>query len=1259
MDHCEKEKRRQNPRETANIFSLITFSYVVGLLKRGFKRDLNDDDLYEVEKSCSSTRCGNKLSKYWNFEKEKKEKNGKPLSVNAILWRRWGKRYILFGIVDFTWHTTNNVIRPYVLSNLIGYFVPGSVVTKNEAYVYGFVLILLEFTYIVFIHNYIIWGQTFGTEIKAAFSSMLYRKALRLGPGSSVSLGNIVTLITKDIQTIRLSIWLFNDCWISMLQVLIICSILYWRIGVASFAGIGIMVAAMPLQVYIGKWVTTLRLQTSKKTDERLQLTQEILSTIRIIKIYTWEEFFTNKINMARRKEIVKLILGFYLKIVLVLVGILFSKVGFYVLILACVWTGRSTDASIIVYALASFKDLKRWLGESIPYTMGQLGEFYSAYKRVVNALEAEELETTPQNNEPTDKPVVELNNACVSVKNHTILSDITFKLTSGLTLITGTVGSGKTSVFKAILQDFPLSQGNLKTEGRISYASQDPWLFPSSIKQNILFGETYDEKRYNEVVRVCALLFDFKQLDHGDQTIVTDRGLNLSKGQQARINLARAIYRDSEIYLLDDCLTALDAAVQEYIFEECIKGFLKGKLCVLISQTASHLSEADTVIILHKGRIKDIGSPDERICQEAKEFAVDDDDLEKEVIEDGEEKEVDEKTGLIETEQFTAKKKIYREVKKEGAIDFDVYKKYFMYGGGFMLLLVNIFMGGSTQFATSYSDKLLTNWIDAKQVVLSVQANITSNYTTSLNLTSAVTEEHSIFRRYSIFVLGSVGLDLIRHYLLLDFCRRASVNIHKTIIKRIMNAVMAFFDSHLIGNVLNRFAQDMVNIDEVLPYVLDDCFSIIFSVAGGLLLIFSIKLTFSIYVVVICIGLLLLRRFYLPSGRSLKRLEAATRSPMIGHLNATLEGITTIRSCKVEELLIEEYDKYQDLHTSAYLSSLTAMRAIGFYMNSLSTTFVIVVIVKFLFFDSVVTAGDVTLALTQVFSVCSEVQWGVRQWAELENLMTSAERLLEYADIQEEKKDGRKLDNNWPSKGAITYEKVSLSYNETDEPVLKDLNFEIRPGESVGIVGRTGAGKSSIISTIFRLYEVRGRILIDGVDIKTLSLDFLRKCIAIIPQDPIVFSGTMRTNLDPLKEYTDEELWTALEKVGIKKHVRSLDRIVNSTDLEYSSGQKQLICLARAILHKQKIIVMDEATANMDHETDVLLNKLIKENFSGATVLTIAHRLHTILECDKVMVMDRGEIKEFNDPKVLLDNKSGRFYKMVEHAGLLNYLNE
>ncbi|XP_028139569.2 ATP-binding cassette sub-family C member 4-like isoform X1 [Diabrotica virgifera virgifera] len=1265
MDHCEQKKRKRNPRETANIFSLLSFAYTVSLFKKAYKNnDLEEDDLYDVLKACSSAKCGDKLERQWIIEnKAKKERNP---SIYRLMWARFGKRYILIGCIHLCWKIFNSIVDPWALSKLVSFFKPGqTAITKNEAYYYAALVLILHLVYTIYIHNYVIWVQQLGVEVKTAFSSLLYRKALKLTPSSvsEITLGNIVTLITKDVYSFQQSVWIVNDLWIAIVQTCVICFLLYAKIGVISFVGIGVILSVLPLQILLGRYVSILRLSAEKKTDQRLQTIQETLSSIRIIKMYKWEEYFREKINQSRLAEINRMLLAFYLKIVIVILGVLFSKVGFYVLIISCIWMGYPIEAELVFYLLSIFKDLKHSLGVIIPYGIGRGAELYSAIIRINKVIKGEELPPKIGSDAPTASPVIEVKDATVHIKDKCILKDVTLSInSSSLLLVTGKVGSGKSSLLKMLLQDYPVTDGHLLTFGRISYASQDPWLFPSSIKQNILFGEKYNETRYKEVIKVCALEYDLSLFEKGDETIVTDKGLNLSKGQQARVNLARAIYKESEIYLLDDSLTALDAHVQDYIFNECIKSYLKDKICILVSQTANHIQEADIVIIMNEGLIKYNGKPTEKVIKQIEEIVVEDDDLEKEVLEENEPKmngDAKQKQ-LFETEQNGVKANVYSEVNKKGEVDFDVYKKYFKFGGGFLLITLNVVLFGLAQGTDSYADKLLTKWVDEKQVVLDIQKNITelnlaSSQQTEDLIEAEATEKFTI-RLYSIMILATTLLALLKSYTIFDFCRRASINIHKAMVTCITYAVMAFFDTHFIGNVLNRFSQDMTNIDEHILNIFSECIRVTFAVAGIVFLISFVNPYFLIFALVFFSSLILIRKLYLPAGRSLKRLEAATRSPMIGHLNASLEGLTTIRAYKAQGILTREYDRHQDVFTSAHYTALCSMRAFGFIMDFLCSIFIILVVFTFIFFDTGTSAGNVGLTLTQIFMLAGLVQWGVRTWADLENLMTSVERLLEYTEIPSEPKEGSEMEN-WPKQGAIVYENVSLTYNNS-ETVLKNLNFKVEPNEKIGICGRTGAGKSSIISTIFRLYEPEGKIIIDGVNIQTLSLTFLRKKLAIIPQDPILFTGTIRSNLDPMNEFKDEELWKVIEEVNMKELVPSLGvKITNSGGSNFSSGEKQLICLARAILRKTKIIVLDEATANMDHETDILLHNTIKRNFTGCTLLTIAHRLHSILECDKVMVLDKGQIKEFDTPMNLLKNSAGIFYKMVEQAGLLNHL--
>ncbi|RZC39500.1 ABC tran domain containing protein [Asbolus verrucosus] len=1207
-------------------------SYTTDLFKKGFRKDLEEDDLYEVLTSCRSKNLGDQLEKQWEIEKKKFKKP----SLIRVLCSCFGKTYLLFGLMQLIMRTilvnhdaiTNYYCRlavPEALGKLVSFFTPGQTeLTKEDAYCYAAVVICLNIVNHIYTQNYMIALTEFGIKVRTAICSFVYRKALKMTEASlsDITMGKIVTLITKDVFAVEMVILFANDIWIGFVQTGIICYLIYRKIGVAAFAGVGFFLVLLPVQILIGRMATSLRLKTSKKTDERIQLTQEILSIIKTIKMYAWESFFKAKISIGRKKEVTAIFKLFYLKIIIIVIGGLSANIGFYFLIMTYVWMGNYITAEIVYFIKSCFGKLRHLLSLMIPLGITFGAEFCATLIRLKSILEAEEVSASRSNIEITTKdPTIMLNKVTVKIRGVEIFRNISLDIRKGLNVVVGPVGSGKTTFLKTILEDYRI-EGHLTIYGKISYASQEPWLFPSTIKHNILFGEEFNQDRYKEVLEICALNKDITSFIFGDNTIVGDNGLNLSKGQQARINLARALYRSADIYLLDDCLAALDGNVSDHIFRECILKFLKNNLCIFVTNNYDHIHKADRII---------------KIDQQSVKF---DDKLKTEEIEELKHQEITLTNFVDDVVMETESSKIYKETKKSGKVDFSTYKKYITFGGGYFVFSLIMVIFVVVQSIVSYSDKV------------TLEQNLSSyklkNLTNSSEYVEIAERRTSVLNLYTIIIVSLTILALLKSLAFFLFNRNAGINLHKVLITKIINAKMTFFDSHFIGNILNRFAKDLSTIDEHLPFVMSECFELFFISLGIIFLVASVKPIFLIPATIFFVIAYLFRYVYLRTGRSLQRLEASTRSPLIGHLNASLEGLTTIRAFKAQDIIRDEFDRHQDLYTSVNYTLHNSMRALAFVLDGLCSLFITIVIVRFLAAPVDTTVGDVGMAISQSFHLTGLLQYGIRRWADFENQMTSVERVLEYTTVDQEPEDGKTV-KSWPQEGKISYENVSMNYNE-DRQVLKNLTFTIKPKQKIGIVGRTGAGKSSIISTLFRLYDIKGDVKIDDVNIQELSLEFLRSSIAIIPQDPILISGTIRDNIDPLKKLEDEEIWKIIKIAKLEGTISNLSDTIDSST-NFSAGQKQLICLARAIARKNKIVILDEATANLDNETDSIIRDVIEENFASCTLIVIAHRLVSVLSSDVVMVIDEGQIVEQGEPSQLLESKNSLFFEMIKQT--------
>lgn len=875
-------------------------------------------------------------------------------------------------------------------------------------------------------------------------------------------------------------------------------------------------------------------------------------------------------------------------------------------------------------------------------------------------------------------------------------LRNINLSIPKGkLCAIIGAVGSGKSSVLQLLLNELRATSGKIHLSGPLSYACQEPWLFVSTVRQNILFGLPYNAKKYKEVVRVCALQKDFQQFPHGDQTLVGERGASLSGGQRARINLARAVYRQADIYLLDDPLSAVDAHVGRQLFDECITGYLRHTTRILVTHQLHYLRAADYIAIMNNGVIETKGTYEELLLS-GKDFAK----LLCSVQEDKETSPETEKPLPMSrktsarlsttrrpslTESTTGcegpAQEMEEEERESGSMGWHVYGAYLRAGGRtariiFMILLLII-----GQLSATLCDYWVTLWTNEVTRLKEQEANTTlkeyERVTPPNNTTFTFTSYFSgidlepnldihayigpldtaqYLYVYTALIVCCVFFITARAFMFFKVCMTASRNLHNDMFHSMLRGVMRFFDSNSSGRILNRFSKDIGALDELLPRFLLESIQI-YLVMFSILTLNAAALVWTLLPTTIILLLFyVILQIYLKSAQSIKRLEGTTRSPVFSHMSATLNGISTIRSAGAQQRLIQEFDGYQDIHTSTWSSYLASGVTLGFWLDFICVLYLAIVIVAFLVIDSkTIFSGNVGLAISQTLILTGMLQFGVRQTAEVISQMTSVERILQYTHIERESqwdKGAKETPKGWPWCGRIEFRNCYMKYTPEDLPVLKNLNLVIESGWKVGIVGRTGAGKSSLISSLFRLAIVEGEVLIDEVDTGLLALQDLRSKISIIPQEPVLFSATIRYNLDPFNCYDDDKLWKALEAVDLKAAIPALDFKVSEGGSNFSLGQRQLVCLARAILRGNRILVLDEATANVDPKTDEFIQRTIRKRFSDCTVLTVAHRLNTIMDSDKVMVMDSGRLVEFDHPYKLLNNPDGHFTKMVNETG-------
>mmetsp|Transcript_42910 Transcript_42910/g.71422 ORF Transcript_42910/g.71422 Transcript_42910/m.71422 type:complete len:1444 (-) Transcript_42910:118-4449(-) len=902
-------------------------------------------------------------------------------------------------------------------------------------------------------------------------------------------------------------------------------------------------------------------------------------------------------------------------------------------------------------------------------------------------------------------------------------LSDINVEVQPGsLVAIVGPVGSGKSSLVSAMLGDMKKRGGDVMVNGRIAYVAQQAWIINASLRENILFGSTYDQEQYSKTVDACALGPDVEMLPAGHDTEIGEKGINLSGGQKQRVSIARSVYSDADIYVMDDCLSAVDAHVSRHIFEKCLVGVLKGKTRILVTNQLQYLPFVDYVVVMKDGRIAEQGTY-QRLMQNRGPFAdmvshhtspgdadsslaeaTDPASADSDVDEDNDKipvrppaVESDEKISedtfksaeiaapaqlAMESEaeadadagkgtgrgkgrrtprsaegKATARNPVLKDTrntvplgrsdgvlvkaedKEIGTVPMRVYWQYALSGGGVVVLVIILFGFGFAQTVQVGTDLWLSVW--SSQALKQSLAFYVSIY-------AAFGVAYSVILLIRSMMFATVGV-------------RAAKTLYQNMFGRILRAPMSFFDTTPIGRILNRFSKDTDQIDQFLPSSTEQWLTTLVSVVATCCVISVFFPWFLVALVPIGVAYWFVQQYYRRTSRELQRLESVSKSPLFAHFSETLSGVSTIRAYGMSARFTDLNDERTDVNNRAFYLLNAANRWLGLRLDILGGLVMLTACLLAVIQRNAISPAYVGLVVSYTLNITGVLNWSVRMSTEVESKLTSVERVLEYSNVPVERpaiiQDSRPRDT-FPENGRIKFEKVVMSYREGLEPVLNNLSFVIEGGEKVGIVGRTGSGKSSMMLCLFRIVELsKGRILIDDVDISTIGLQDLRQRLAIIPQDPVLFSGTIKENLDPFGTSDDDAMWEALEAVCLRSLVEGLPEGLSSKIVEggenFSVGQRQLFCLARAILRKARVLVLDEATANIDYDTDALIQKTIRTVFKRCTVLTVAHRLNTIMDSERILVLSDGVLAEFADPNQLLSNPNSLLTSMVDQTGV------
>ncbi|XP_050696667.1 ATP-binding cassette sub-family C member 5-like isoform X1 [Eriocheir sinensis] len=1345
---CRPARKDKNllPSNNAGFFSYLSVTWLTQLMIKAYRHGLDPGDMWKLQHEDGAEVNSTRMERLWEEEKDIMTKTKRKPELWRAVWRAMRTRVI----VCMTISVIQNILQffgPSIMLKLVLDYIAEPETDLLYASLITVGTFAINLSRGAAFNAMFVVGTHTATRITGAVQAMIYKKVLRLKTGGERLSAQIINFSNNDMER------LFEAClscvFITAMPVLFTMSVIYclYILGPWSLLGQGVYILFYPLMAVIAKAQSSIRTETVKVTDKRVALMSEVLNSMRLIKMYSWEDSFSRKISDIRKEELKKHRVGALLQAVSSTITPSISILATIVTLMGYTLSGSPLKSSEAFTIFSVFNMMQFTIGV-LPFTVRSIAEAKISMTRIQKLMELPEhhkdaggqlnnnlalqikdadfswevlnidfkqkgSRASPTKSSSSDKlKNGDAKNGSKHTNGHvksnhtngnsnspikattedtngnTTTSDITKSVDTLFNInvsiergklvgVCGSIGAGKSSLISALCGDMITKNGSMQVNGRLALVTQQAWIYNDTFRENLLVGQGYDAEKYRKVIRVCSLESDIELLANGDMTEIGERGINLSGGQKQRVNLGRAVYSDRDIYLLDDPLSAVDTKVARHIFNQCIKGHLADKTVILVTHAPHFLEKCDEIIVMQEGRIADRGTHAELIARKGEYFDM----VGHEPSHSSQEEQDKEETKETDVKGETIMKKeaekegdqekgklITEETKATGSVSNEVYRTFIKVSGGWCITGIIFFAIIIFTLSRMFSAIWLQYWLDQGDGQIEERMMNISEYNLTLSeeeIKGSIVENPALWFYQLVYCLSFILLlitGVVKGIGVTFRVLAGASKLHNHMFISILRSPMSFFDTTPTGRILNRFSRDLDELDVRVPFFLEFLLQGLLFVAGQIILVCFIYVWFIIPLVFISVLFLVVDIFLNAGVRELKRLDNTLKSPITQHIGSSISGLSVIRTFDKEKLFTHRMYKYLDKHSAALLVFRLSNRWFTFRMDIISMMVTLAITAICVFTKGAVSTALAGLALSMINGVCAFTPFLMRMKSEFQSRVTSVERIIEYAyGLTSEAP--REIPETcpaqpWPAHGTIELQEVKLRYRPDLPLVLHGISATINAGEKIGIVGRTGAGKSSLISTLLRMSELdSGRVVIDGVDVSVVGLHTLRSSISVIPQDPVLFQGSLRYNLDPFEAHTDEEVWQALEQSHLKPVVQrqqhGLSCKVEAGGENFSVGERQLICLTRALLRNSKILLLDEATASVDVETDHLIQATIREAFQASTVLTIAHRLNTVAHYDRILVLEAGKVQEFDTPASLMSKEGSLFREMLGAMGV------